>query len=84
MREFKVKVEIRLKSVVLDPQGKAALSALRSIGFEEVEDARIGKLIEIKLAAESRDEARERAGEMCRRILANPIIEDFAVEIIEN
>jgi phosphoribosylformylglycinamidine synthase len=81
MREFKVKVEVKLKPVVLDPQGKTVLMALHNLGYNEVQETRIGKLIELKLIDSSPEKVKERVEEMCRKLLANPVIEDFVIEI---
>jgi phosphoribosylformylglycinamidine synthase len=81
MKEFKVKIEVRLKPVVLDPQGKTVLQALNNLGFKEVEDARIGKLIELRLNDESVEKVRERVKDMCMKLLSNPVIENFEVNI---
>ena len=83
MKEFKVKVEVRLKPVVLDPQGKSVLSALTNLGFDEVHDARVGKLIELRVKDGSAENVRKRVDEMCRKILSNPVIEDFVVNVEE-
>jgi phosphoribosylformylglycinamidine synthase len=76
----KVRIIVRLKEGVLDPQGKTVHHALGSLGFEEVADVRIGKYIEVALdevpAGESLD-ARIRA--MCDKLLVNPVIEDYEV-----
>jgi len=83
MKEFKVKVEVKLKPVVLDPQGKTVLSALHNLGYDKVEDARIGKLIELKIAGEDADNVREKVNDMCMKLLSNPVIEDFVVNVQE-
>jgi phosphoribosylformylglycinamidine synthase PurS subunit len=83
MKEFKVKVEVKLKPVVLDPQGKTVLSALHNLGYDKVEDARIGKLIELKIAGEDADKVREKVNDMCMKLLSNPVIEDFVVNVQE-
>ena len=83
MKEYKVKVEVKLKPVVLDPQGKSVLSALRNLGFGEVEDARIGKLIELTIKDGDAGNVEERATEMCRKLLSNPVIENFDVKVEE-
>lgn len=74
-------VHVRLKAGVLDPQGRAVAEALHGLGFGEVSEARIGKTIEIELDETDPAVAKERAGEMARRLLANPVIESFSVEI---
>jgi len=79
---MKAKVYIRLKQGVLDPQGKAVLSGLKSLGFEGLEDVRVGKLIELTfLPGKNSDKAREEVAEMCRKLLANTVIEDFSFDI---
>lgn len=83
MKEYKVKVEVKLKPVVLDPQGKSVLSALRNLGFGEVEDARIGKLIELTIKDGDAGSVEERVTEMCRKLLSNPVIENFDVKVEE-
>ena len=83
MKEFTVKVEVKLKPVVLDPQGKTVLTALHNLGYEKVEDARIGKLIELKIQDEDADRVKDRVNDMCMKLLANPVIEDFVVNIEE-
>ena len=83
MKEFKVKVEVKLKPVVFDPQGKTVLSALHNLGYDKVEDARIGKLIELKIAGEDADKVREKVNDMCMKLLSNPVIEDFVVNVQE-
>lgn len=83
MKEFRVKIEIKLKPVVLDPQGKSVLSALANLGFGEVCDARVGKLIELRISDGSAESVRERVNEMCRKLLSNPVIEDFVVNVEE-
>ena len=74
---MKAKVYIRLKEGVLDVQGQVVLRALRNLGFEEVENVRIGKLIEMEISNPSK----ERIKEMCERMLANPVIEDYEIVI---
>lgn len=83
MKEYKVKVEVKLKPVVLDPQGKTVLSALHNLGYEKVQDARIGKLIELKISDDSAEKVTERVNDMCMKLLSNPVIEDFVVNVEE-
>lgn len=76
-------VYVTLKRGVLDPQGKATASSLATLGFDEVQDVHLGKFIEIKLDGETDPaKAKARVTEMCERLLANTVIEDFRVEII--
>lgn len=83
MKEYKVKIEVKLKPVVLDPQGKTVHQALNNLGYSEVQDARIGKLIELTLKDGSPDGVKERVDEMCAKLLSNPVIENFEVKIEE-
>jgi phosphoribosylformylglycinamidine synthase len=78
---MKARVEVTLKSGVLDPQGEAVRHALGALGFEGVGEVRIGKVIEVDLAATDAAAARAEAEAMCRKLLANTVIEDYAVEI---
>ena len=78
---MKARVFITLKPGVLDPQGKAIHHALDGLGFGGVNDVRAGKLIELDLADGTEDSAIE---EMCRKLLANTVIENFRVERLEN
>ena len=68
---------------LLDPEGKAIHHALHSLGWDGVDDVRVGKAIYLDLAADSGDSAVEAAEEMCRKILANPVTEDFEVSLVE-
>jgi phosphoribosylformylglycinamidine synthase len=81
MKEFKIKVEVKLKSAVLDPQGKTVLTALKNLGYNQVIDTRIGKLIELKLIESNKDLAREKAEEMCIKLLSNPVIEEYSITV---
>ena len=83
MKQFSVKIEVKLKPVVLDPQGKAVLNALSGLGFSGVSDARVGKIVELTMEGESADEVGRKADEMCRKLLSNPVIENSSVEITE-
>ncbi|MFH1149719.1 MAG: phosphoribosylformylglycinamidine synthase subunit PurS [Actinomycetota bacterium] len=75
------KVFITLKEGILDPQGKTLLRALRELGYDEVEDLRVGKYMEVKLTGGDAGTLQTRLGEMCERLLANPIIEDYRMEV---
>lgn len=77
------RVYVTLRRGVLDPQGKAVARSLEALGFDEVKDVRLGKLIEIKLAETSPERARERLEQMCERLLANTVIEDYRIESLE-
>lgn len=78
---MRFKIFISLKEGVLDPQGKAVERSLHSLGYREVQGVRMGKYIEVNLDLASRTEAEARIREMCERLLANPVIEDYHFEI---
>jgi phosphoribosylformylglycinamidine synthase len=74
------KVYVTLKRGVLDPQGQAVARALGRLGFEEVKDCRIGKYIELKIEGDA-DKAKERLTQMCEKLLANTVIEEYRIEV---
>jgi phosphoribosylformylglycinamidine synthase len=76
----KVSVLVRPKEGILDPQGTAVEDSLRKLGFE-VAGARVGRLVDVEVEASSEDEARAQVDEMCRQLLANPLIESYAIEV---
>jgi phosphoribosylformylglycinamidine synthase PurS subunit len=76
------RVTVMPKLVVNDPQGVTVKQGLNSLGFAEVSDVRVGKHIEVTLDASSEGEARARVEEMCRKLLANGVIEDWRLEIV--
>ena len=78
---MKAKVHITLKPGVLDPQGRAIQHALASLGFSGVDDVRQGKNIELDLGETDQAQARARVDEMCKKLLANTVIENYSVEI---
>lgn len=80
---MKAVVHVELKTGVLDPQGKAIATALHSLGFDEVEDARQGKVIELDLSGHDHEVARARVEAMCAKLLANTVIEQFSVDIVD-
>jgi phosphoribosylformylglycinamidine synthase len=77
----KARVHVTLRAGVLDPQGKAIAHALATLGFAGVNEVRQGKFIEIDLADTDAATARTRVEEMCKKLLANPVIEDYEIEI---
>ena len=78
---MKIRVHVTLKNGVLDPQGKAISHALGSLGFSGVDDVRQGKYIELELAETDPDAARAAADEMCRKLLANTVIENYRIDV---
>ena len=79
---MKARVHVTLKSGVLDPQGTAIQGALAHLGFAGVEGVRQGKLIELDLAESDPVRGRAVVEEMCRRLLANTVIENYAIEVV--
>jgi phosphoribosylformylglycinamidine synthase len=79
---MKARVTVTLKPGVLDPQGQAIAHALGTLGFEGVLGARQGKLIELDLAQTDPETARAEVDQMCRKLLANTVIEAYAIEIV--
>ena len=75
------KIYITLKKDVLDPQGSVIANSLKSLGFNNIEDVRQGKFIEVKLITENKETANKQLNEMCEKLLANLVIEDYKVEI---
>ncbi|MBO8158301.1 MAG: phosphoribosylformylglycinamidine synthase subunit PurS [Thermosyntropha sp.] len=80
---YKVDVFVVLKPGVLDPKGEAVKKSLNVMGYEGVNEVRIGKFIEVWLDAESREDALRQAEKMSKELLANPVIEDYRVKIVE-
>jgi len=77
----KVRVHVTLKNGVLDPQGKAISHALGSLGFAGINDVRQGKFIELDIAETDEARARETVDSMCRKLLANTVIEDYRIDM---
>jgi phosphoribosylformylglycinamidine synthase subunit PurS len=81
VNSYTAEVRITPRAGLLDPEGKAVQSALRSLDFEQVEDVRIGRLVRLRLKAESDDVAQRSADAMCRKLLANPVTEDYEITV---
>ena len=77
------KVYVTLKKGVLDPQGETVRGALETLGFAGVKDVRVGKFMVVTLNGVSREEASMRVERMCKKLLANPVIEDYRFELEE-
>jgi phosphoribosylformylglycinamidine synthase PurS subunit len=78
---MKAVINVRLKRGILDPQGKTVNNALNHLGFKNIQNVRIGKLIEFEIAESDKSIAAQKIEEACRKLLANPVIEDFTYEI---
>jgi phosphoribosylformylglycinamidine synthase len=81
MPDLVARVFVTPKRGILDPQGKAVQHSLHALGFGEVADVRVGKYIELALRPGGSEAAPERVREMCERLLANGVIEDFRIEV---
>ena len=80
---IEARIHVTLKKSVLDPQGETVKSGLASLGFRTVEDCRIGKFMVLRLDEGDPKAAAARVDEMCRKLLANPVIEDYVFQINE-
>lgn len=78
---YLARVYVTLKPTVNDPQGLTIRGGLHSLGFTSVDSVRAGKYMEIRIDAPDRAQAEARVTEMCRKLLANPVIEDFRFEV---
>ena len=81
MQKWLASVRVTLKPVVNDPPGLAIRDGLHHLGFDGVKAVRSGKLLKVYLGAESEDAARRQVDDMCQRLLANPVIEDYAFDL---
>lgn len=82
MSRYRIEIRVTPRPGILDPQGKAVEHALHNLGWSSVDRVRVGKAIHIELDAASEVEARETADEMCRKLLANPVVEDYVIHEI--
>ena len=80
---YLAKIYVTLKPTVNDPQGLTVLGGLKNLGFDSVARVRVGKYIEVWVKEDGREKAEEAVAEMCRQLLANPVIEDFRFELEE-
>lgn len=78
---FSAKIKVTLRKSILDPQGKAVEHSIQSMGFSSITDTRIGKFVELKIDTSSEEEARLVTDEICRKLLANPVMEDYSFDI---
>ena len=79
---MKARVTVTLKSGILDPQGKAIEGALRSLAIEGIKSVRQGKIFDIEIDAPDEERTRKALSEACERLLANTIVENYAIEIV--
>jgi len=81
VRMYRAVVTVKLKKGVLNPEGRTILRALNFLGYKEVKDANTFKCIELLIEGEDKDKVIERVEEMCRKLLANPVIHDYEIEV---
>ncbi|HSR41322.1 MAG TPA: phosphoribosylformylglycinamidine synthase subunit PurS [Longimicrobiales bacterium] len=84
MNRYHLVIRVTPRPGILDPEGKAIHHALHSLGYGAARDVRVGKAVYLELDAESEDEARAAADEMCRKLLANPVTETYEVELSDH
>jgi phosphoribosylformylglycinamidine synthase len=80
---YLAKIYVTLKATVNDPQGLTVKGGLRTLGFDNVQSVRVGKYMEVRLEEKNGSQAEEQVRGMCRKLLANPVIEDFSFELEE-
>ncbi len=80
---WKATITVTLRPSILDPQGSAVVSSLKSMGYDQVQQVRVGKHMELVVKAPDRGEAERLVREVCDRLLANPVIEDYHFELME-
>jgi phosphoribosylformylglycinamidine synthase len=83
LSRFRIEIRVTPRKGILDPQGKAIHHALHSLGWSQVDDVRVGKAIHIEIDADDTAAARAEAEAMCRKLLANPVTENFEVYQVE-
>lgn len=79
MSRYRIEILVTPRPGLLDPEGNAVHHALQSLGYSDVESARVGKVIYLDVDADSEEGAREEADAMCRKVLANPVTEDYEI-----
>ena len=83
MSRFRLEIRVIPRPGLLDPEGKAIQNALHSLDYEQVHEVKVGKLLYLDVEASSIEDARDRAEAMCRRLLANPVTENFEIDVQE-
>jgi len=82
LNHFRLEVRVKPRPGLLDPEGKAIHHALESLGYPGIASVRVGKVIDLDIAADHAEGAVERGREMCRKLLANPVTEDFEITVV--
>ena len=78
---YKARITVTLRPAILDPQGKATHHALQNLGFDQISSVRVGKYMELQVFADTEEDAETAARAACEKLLANPIMEDYKVQI---
>jgi phosphoribosylformylglycinamidine synthase len=81
--KYKAEIDIMPLKELLDPQGKAVTSSMKSLGLAQIQNVRVGKHISVEIEADSKDKASEMLDQACKKLLANPIMESYEFEIVE-
>lgn len=81
---YHARITVTLRRSILDPQGKAVEHGIHTLGYTSVENVRVGKLVEMDITATDQNEAERVARESAQKLIANPIMEDFAVEVTKS
>ena len=79
---YSAKIKVTLRKSILDPQGKAVEHSIQSLGYKNIVDTRIGKFVELKIDSNSQEEAQLITDEVCKKLLANPVMEDYVFEVV--
>ena len=79
---YLAKIKVTLRKSILDPQGKTIEHSLQSLGYKNIKNTRIGKYIELNLDIASEEEAKKVTDEVCKKLLSNPVMEDFEFEVV--
>ena len=82
-RKYQARIYVTLRPSVLDPAGTAVQSGLSHMGYENVEQVRIGKYVELRLTADDEKSAKEQLDKICDQLLANPVIENYRFDLVE-
>lgn len=82
MSRYRIEILVTPRPGLLDPEGNAIHHALQSLGYDDVDEVRVGKVMYLDVDAEGEEEARREADAMCRKVLANPVTEDYEIQIL--
>ncbi|MDQ3048450.1 MAG: phosphoribosylformylglycinamidine synthase subunit PurS [Bacteroidota bacterium] len=82
--KFRAEIDVMPLKALLDPQGKAVTGSMKNLGLPEIQNVRIGKHITLEIEADSKDSAKAKVDEACKKLLSNQIMESYEIEIFEN